>query len=255
MQKQISEETLHISEVFMKELRGMQFPQLFNHLPEVYFVVKDHAGRVIMANSVAVRMCGFKHEEEMIGKTDYDLFTQDRADIYVKDDQHVLKTGESIIDQVEMAPDPDNSISWFVTTKIPLYSHKNEIMGLACIARSMTEAYEKLRPYAEMNGVLAYVRKNHAQPIKLDDLAQIANLSLSQFDRRFRKVFHITPTKHILHVRIRSACNLLTKTDSTIASIALDSGFYDHSHFIHNFKKVMRLSPSAYRKQGGANQR
>ena len=253
IEKQIPMEALRASDAFQKKLRGMQLQQLFNYLPEVYFVVKDRDGQVMMANAVAARLCGFEHEAEMIGKTDYDLFAKDRADTYVQDDRYVLDTGESIIDRVEMAPDPDNAINWFVTTKIPLYSHENEIIGLACIARNMTDAYEKLRPYAEMNEVLEYVRENHAEPIKIEELAKIAHLSPSQFERRFRRVFHITSTRHILNVRIRTACKLLATTNDTIASIALETGFYDHSHFIRSFKKLIGLSRSAYRKQGGAN--
>ena len=238
----------------MEKLQTPQLQLLFDYLPGVFFIVKNREGRVVMANAVAAHLCGMKNEAELIGKTDADLFSRDRAEAYVKDDRHVFETGESIIDRVEMAPDPNHSINWFVTTKIPLYSHEGEIIGLACIARNMTDAYEKLRPYAEMNEVLEYVRENHAHPIKLEEMAEIAHLSPSQFERRFKKVFHITPIKHLLNVRIRAACNLLATTNNTIASIALEAGFYDHSHFIRNFKKVMNCSPSDYRAQDRKNQ-
>jgi AraC-like DNA-binding protein len=238
---------------FLKQLRGGQLQQLFDFLPGIYFVVKDLQGRVMLANDVAVGLCGFKSESEMVGLTDYDIFSPDRADAYVEDDRHVFETGQCIKEHVELAPDPNNSINWFVTTKIPLYSHEDKIIGLACIARNMTDAYEKLRPYAEMNEVLEYVREKYASPIKIDELADIANLSPSQFERRFRKVFKITPTKHILNVRIRAACNLLSSSNDTIASVAVDSGFYDHSHFIRGFKRVMGISPSEFRKQGRKN--
>ncbi|VGO20498.1 Melibiose operon regulatory protein [Pontiella sulfatireligans] len=237
------------ADAFRKRVHGAQLQQLFNYLPGVYFVVKSRDGRVMMANEVAARLCGFEHEADMIGKTDYDIFAPDRASAYVQDDRHVFETGESIIDWVELAPDPKNSINWFVTTKIPLHSHDGKVIGLACIARNMTDAHEKLRPYVEMNEVLEFVRENHASPIRIEELAKIANLSSSQFERRFKKVFDITPTKHILNVRIRAACNLLSTTNETIASIALESGFYDHSHFIRNFRKVMGLSPKEYREQ------
>ena len=235
---------------YCSQLRGNQLHQLFNYLPGVYFVAKSRDGRTMMANRVAARLCGLEHESEMIGKTDYDLFSPERADAYVKDDLYVFETGESIIDRVELAPDPNNSINWFVTTKIPLYSHEGEIIGLACIARNMDGAHEKLRPYMEMNEVLEFVRENYAEPIKVADLAEIANLSPSQFERRFKKVFQITPTKHIQNVRIRAACNLLTSTHDTIASIAQDSGFYDHSHFTRGFKSATGVSPSEYRNIG-----
>jgi PAS domain S-box-containing protein len=240
-------------DAFRESLHGAQLKQLFEYLPGLYFVAKNHDGRVMMANNVAARLCGFDDETDMLGKTDYDIFSRDRADAYVKDDQHVLQTGESIIDRVEMAPDPNNSINWFVTTKIPLYSHEDEVVGLACIARDMTDAYKTLRPYMEMNEVLEYVREIYAQCLKLDDLAKVACLSPSQFERRFKQLFDITPAKHILNVRIRAACNLLSSTNDTIASIALETGFYDHSHFARGFKKVMGISAGEYRSQERRN--
>jgi AraC-like DNA-binding protein len=245
-----SDEVLRESEVFRESLHGAQMQQLLNYLPGVYFVAKNREGRVMMANGVAARLCGFSHESEMIGKTDHAIFTKDRADAYVKDDLHVYETGESIIDRVELAPDPNNSINWFVTTKIPLYSEEKEIIGLACIARNMSAAYEKLRPYTEMNEVLEYVRANYSEPVKIEELAKIVHLSPSQFERRFKKVFNISPIKHILNVRIRAGCNLLSTTNDTVAAIAVEAGFYDHSHFTRGFKRVMGVSPSEYRKQG-----
>ncbi len=235
---------------FLKQLRGAQFPQLFNYLPGIYFVVKDRDGRVVMANEVAVRLCGFANEAEMVGKTDHDIFATERADAYVEDDRRVFETGERIVERVELAPDPDNSINWFVTTKIPLYSHDGRIIGLACIARNMADAFETLRPYAEMNEVLEYVRAHYADPIRIEDLAGMANLSPSQFERRFKKVFQLTPTQHLLNVRIRAACNLLLDTHDTIAAIALAAGFYDQSHLNHCFHKKMGVSPGEYRRQG-----
>lgn len=237
-------------EAFVEQLRGGQLRQLFDFLPGVYFVVKDREGRVVMANETAARLCGFGSEVEMVGKSDYDIFSPERADAYVEDDRLVLETGESIVDRVELAPDPNNSINWFVTTKIPLYSEGDEIIGLACIARNMDDAPDKLRPYMEMNEVLEYVREHYAEPIRIEDLAAVMNLSPSQFERRFKKVFQITPTKHILNVRIRAACHQLSTTNDTIASVGLDAGFYDHSHFSRNFQKAMGISPSEYRERG-----
>lgn len=237
-------------QAFVKQLRGGQLQQLFDFLPGIYFVVKNREGRVMMANETAVRLCGFETEAGMVGKCDHEIFSPERADAYVEDDRHVFETGERIVDRVELAPDPNNSINWFVTTKIPLYSKGDEVVGLACIARNMADAPDKLRPYMEMNEVLEYVRGHYAEPIRIEELAGLLNLSPSQFERRFKKVFGITPTKHILNVRIRAACHLLSTTNETIAGIALESGFYDHSHFSRNFQKALGISPSEYREAG-----
>ena len=105
----------------------------------------------------------------------------------------------------------------------------------------------------EMNEVLEHVRAHYAEPIKIEDLAAVAHLSPSQFERRFKKVFQISPSQHILNVRIRAVCNLLSGTNDTIASIAIDCGFYDHSHLSRNFQKAVGISPSEFRSQGLKN--
>jgi AraC-like DNA-binding protein len=196
-----------------------------------------------------VRQCGAGSESEIIGKNDFDFFPIGRAENYVQDDTYVMETGESIIDRVELAPDPGNSINWFITTKVPLYSADGEIIGLAGTARDINRAGLSLRPYTEMREVLEHVRDNYSQPLEVKELAALLHLSVSQFERRFRKLFQISPLKHIMNVRIRAASLRLTTTNDTIASIALDCGFYDHSHFTRNFRKIMGVSPKEYRKQ------
>ncbi|VGO20160.1 AraC family transcriptional regulator [Pontiella sulfatireligans] len=234
-------------------LARMHSPQqmqlLFNHLPDVYFFAKNREGRFVMGNDHFVRQCGATTESDIIGKTDFDFFPLGRAESYVQDDNYVMETGESIIDRVELAPDPGNSINWFITCKVPVYSIGGEIIGLAGTARDITRAGLALRPYTEMRAVLEFVRDNYSRPIEIKELAALVHLSISQFERRFRKVFQISPLKHIMNVRIRAASLRLTASNDTIATIALDCGFYDHSHFTRNFRKIMGVSPKEYRKQ------
>ncbi len=246
----LDEQALRARERFRERLHGAELQPLFDYLPNVYFVAKDMDGRVMLANQLAARMCGFERELDMIGKTDLDIFTEDRAKGYMQDDRHVFETGQSIVDRVEMAPDPNNSINWMVVTKVPLYSRKGEMVGLACIARNTVDTQTALRPYTEMNEVLEHVRLHYAQPIKIDELAVRVHLSTSQFERRFRQLFKTTPTKHIQNVRVSAACHRLASSYETVATIASEVGFYDQSHFTRAFQRVMGVSPSEYRKQG-----
>lgn len=234
-------------------LARMHSPQqmqlLFNHLPDIYFFAKDLEGRFVMANDHFVRQCGMETEVDILGKTDFEYFPLSRVESYLKDDTYVMESGKSIVDRVELAPDPANSINWFITTKVPLYSTEGEIIGLAGTARDITRAGLTLRPYTEMQVVLEYVRDNFSESIELKELAALVHLSISQFERRFQKVFQISPLKHIMNVRIRAASLRLITTNDTISSIALECGFYDHSHLTRNFRKMMGASPREYRKQ------
>lgn len=243
-----TQEAYQQREVFRLALHGAQLQQLFNFLPGVYFVVKNRDGRVMMANELAIHLCGLQDEHEMIGKSDYDIFPSKQAEDYVQDDRKVFESGEAIIDRVELAPDPKNAINWFITTKLPLYDQTGTIIGLACIARNMNDDSEKVRPFAKMNPVLEYIRVNYASAVQIDELAALVNLSTGQFERNFKKVFGIPPKQHLMNVRLQAASHLLSTTNDTIASIANETGFYDHSHFCRAFKKELNLSPGNYRK-------
>lgn len=235
---------------FQDQLKSGQLGKVFDHLPGIYFVVKNRKGRVMMANRFASSLCGLQSVEEMIGKTDHDLFSKEQADSYIADDRNVYETGKALVDRIELAPDPRNSINWFVTTKTPLYSKNGKVIGLACIGRDLSHAAEEIRPYSEMGDALEYVRKNFSTQIKIEKLAKLTNLSTGQFQRRFKQIFKITPATHITNVRIQSACHLLAQTNDTVATIGQEVGFYDHSHFTRSFQKVMGTSPSEYRSSG-----
>jgi PAS domain S-box-containing protein len=245
----IALDTVKFKSDFLARMHSPQQMQLlFNYLPDVYFFAKDLEGRFVMGNDHFVRQCGVRSEAEIIGRNDFDFFPIGRAESYVRDDRYVMETGQSIVDRVELAPDRNNSIDWFITTKVPLYSSTGGIIGLAGTARDITRAGMALRPYTEMRAVLEYVRDHYARTIEVQELAALVHCSVSQFERRFRKVFQISPVKHIMNVRIRAACTRLTDTNDTIAAIALECGFYDHAHFTRNFRKTMGVSPSEYRR-------
>ena len=72
--------------------------------------------------------------------------------------------------------------------------------------------------------------------------------------RRFKKLFGLTPMSYINQYRVRAACITLWKTGDSISKVAINSGFYDHSHFVKHFRQIMKMTPSQYRKnQQGAD--
>lgn len=247
--KQSKVELSPARENFYQQIEASELQQIFDYLPGIYFVAKDLKGRVVVANEQAVKLCGFEKESDMLGKTDSDIFSAERARGYIEDDQHVFQTGERIVDKVEMAPDPNNSINWMLVTKLPLRNSEGIIIGLACLARNSKDTHMALGPYVKMNEVLEHVRLNYALQIRVDDLAKMVHLSTSQFERHFRHLFKITPTKHIQNVRISAACYQLSSTEATVATVAAESGFYDQSHFSRTFQKSIGMSPSDYRKE------
>jgi transcriptional regulator GlxA family with amidase domain len=52
-----------------------------------------------------------------------------------------------------------------------------------------------------------------------------------------------------LRVRVNAACRLLADPERKTTDIALETGFYDHSHFSRTFRRIMGLPPKTYRQQ------
>jgi PAS domain S-box-containing protein len=80
--------------------------------------------------------------EEMIGKTDLDLFHTTHAKEALDDEQEIIKTGMPVIGKEEREDWLDGSVTWVSTSKMPLYNDKGEIIGTFGISRDITDIKE-----------------------------------------------------------------------------------------------------------------
>lgn len=107
--------------------------------------------------------------------------------------------------------------------------------------QSTTERFLVMAP------VIDAIMERFAEPLTMGELAAKVNLSVSQFERQFKRRFRSTPLRYILEVRINAACRLLVESDLSISEIGRRTGFYDPSHFSHAFVKHKGLTPRAFR--------
>jgi AraC-like DNA-binding protein len=89
------------------------------------------------------------------------------------------------------------------------------------------------------------------EPLLLADLAREAATSPYHFLRIFQQVVGMTPHQFVLRTRLHRAAVRLRRSDDGISAIAFDAGFNDLSTFNRRFRRVMGMSPSAYRARGG----
>ena len=75
------------------------------------------------------------------------------------------------------------------------------------------------------------------------------NLLVSQLQREFRRLFHMSPGDYVQHVRLTVARRELAHSDKSAGRIALDCGFYDLSHFTRMFHAATGMRPTAYRRR------
>lgn len=215
----------------------------------VYFFIKDLEGRVVMANQLTIERCGFSEEDELIGKTDYDLFEFDLADKYHKDEQTIISTGEALYDMAELAPNKDGIIDCYFTNKIPIYGKDGTIIGVASSTSSHDYTKQMLGDYLKISPALEYIRDNYSKNLSIPDIAAMLGLTQRKFGEIFKETLTVTPQTYVIKMRVHYACVDLINTNKALAQIAEDVGFYDHSTFIRQFTKHMGILPAKYRKK------
>lgn len=235
---------------FMGKLgsQALQITKLFEHISDVCFFVKDRHGRFITGNRILMDKLRVESEDEIAGLIDADVFPEDLVNNYLKDDSEVINTGKPLENRIEMVPNRDGTVEWYVTHKIPLYSEKGGILGLAGITQNLHKLGDTWKPYHKMSRIIDYIHTHYKTRIDVKDLARITNLSVSQFERVFRANFGMTPVRFINRFRVHQACLALMHTNHTITQIAHDCGFCDHSHLSREFVRIMGTPPGQYRK-------
>lgn len=94
---------------------------------------------------------------------------------------------------------------------------------------------------------VSYMESNFTEPLTLEEIAAISNLSPRHFSRLFASSYHTTPGNYILSLRMQHAGGLLKNTTLSIAQVAFQSGFNDSNYFSRQFRKFYNASPREYR--------
>ena len=222
---------------------------LFDYLPDVFFFIKDSEGQFMRVNRALLEVLGVRDETRIVGATDYDYFPQDLADRYLAEDRRVMSLGRPLTNQVWAVPDAEGTLRWYVASKAPLLDGSGAAVGVAGAMRDAQGAGALVGPYQQMEPIIRRIMEGYAQAIRVADLAQMVHLSVSQFNRRFRELFHASPAQYIARVRTNAACRLLTRTGLPLSEIAERTGFYDASHFGKRFKRSVGVTPDEYRRR------
>jgi two-component system sensor histidine kinase/response regulator len=115
---------------------------LFENIPDhIYF--KDKKSRFVAVSKALARWLGAESSEDMIGKTDFDYFTEEHAEPAFRDEQEVMEKGQPIEGKIEKETYSDGKIAWVSTTKIPWHDENGNVIGTFGISRDITELKNK----------------------------------------------------------------------------------------------------------------
>ena len=100
---------------------------------------------------------------------------------------------------------------------------------------------------APLARVFAHILDYLDQSVTVDELAQVAGISSTQFSRAFREATGLSPQRWQMDARVRSAQRLMIDDPTgPLAEVAALAGFSDQSHFSRAFLKIVGVTPTAW---------
>jgi phosphoserine phosphatase RsbU/P len=126
------------------------FSFLLENTPDqVYF--KDLEGRFLRASRAVAQYMDVANPNDLIGKSDFDFWSEQTAKEAFDDEQRIIKTGQPMVGKVEKLVHGDGRVTWDYTTKLPLKNSKGQIIGICGINKDFT-------PIKKMEDALAEER-------------------------------------------------------------------------------------------------
>ncbi|MEO5887957.1 MAG: PAS domain S-box protein, partial [Anaerolineales bacterium] len=103
-----------------------------------YIYFKDIESRFIRTSKAHATAFGLSDSADVIGKTDFDFFTEEHARPAYDDEQEIIRSGQPFVKE-ERETWSDRPDTWVMTSKMPLRNQQGEIIGTFGITRDITE--------------------------------------------------------------------------------------------------------------------
>jgi PAS domain S-box-containing protein len=161
------------------------YHSLVDSLP-IHVIRKDRDGRLTFANRCYCEMMG-RPLEDLLGKTDRDLFPPELADKYVRDDERVIATGEVFHDIERNVT--DGQVSYFEVYKVPVFGADSQVAETQAVFWDVTDRQVARQELARERDLLRTLMDHLPDLIYVKDhdsryiTANLAQAKLAGLDR------------------------------------------------------------------------
>lgn len=122
-----------------------------------------------------------------------------------------------------------------------LFNHQGEIESLA-------KTDNATLVQARLRKMITHIEENFSYKLRLEDIARVASISVSEALRCFREGVHTTPIDYLNQYRLKYARARLASTSLTITEVASECGFFSAAYFDRLFQRSLGVSPTVYRR-------
>jgi len=224
---------------------------LFDQLPDIVYFIKDQSGRYLEVNETLIHRCGCARKSDIIGQLPSQLFGPDLGMHYETQDRTVLQHGRSLMHLLELHMYKSRHVGWCLTTKLPLYSKGNAIVGLVGVSRDLKMPDVSSDDFQRIAAAIDAARDNLSTTTTVANIAAVANMSPWQLDRRMKRVFGISTGEWLLKTRLSAARNLLVEIVGATTARVHEVGYADQGSFARQFRQAIGLPPLQFRKLEG----
>ncbi len=98
--------------------------------------------------------------------------------------------------------------------------------------------------FAGIERAIRWIRENFARPLRVEELAEMAAVSVSTFHRHFKAVTALSPLQYHKHVRLLHARSLLISGEGNATTVAFRVGYESPSQFSREYARQFGRPPS-----------
>jgi PAS domain S-box-containing protein len=198
-------------------IRTKEITNILKYTPDVVYV-KDREGKYILVNSRFEEL--FKvSNEEVRGKTDYEIVSKEVADQFRKNDFKVLEDGKSL--QAEEKVVHNDEVHTYLSVKFPVYDEAGNVNGVCGISTDITAVKKAQDQLSRLSGrIMANQEKERSAIARElhDELGQV--LTALRMDAVWMQE-RLKEKEPGISERALTMCGLIDKTIKDVRSIAI----------------------------------